>query len=201
MIVSKVTVAIEGMSDEGAVRAILRECGLSVSMIQGRGGKDSLLKKLTAYNKAARFSPWFVLVDLDTVNSCVVDSVAKWLPSPADYMVFRVAVTELESWLLADAERVAEFLGVAHSVIPKNPDRLRDPKQEIINLARKSRKREIREGLVPRPGSGTSIGPTYASDIREFGQTFWRPRIAARESPSLARCLERVEELAARLNG
>lgn len=189
-------IAVEGISDEGAVRSILREFGLSVGIVQGKGGKSALLKKLPAYNQSARFMPWFVLVDLDVVDACVVASAREWLPAPAEMMVFRVAVAELESWLLADRDAIADFLGVSVSKIPRNPDSLSDPKQEIINLARKSRRRDIREGLVPRPGSGTSVGPTYASDIREFGLRSWRPKIAADESPSLARCLRRVEQLA-----
>lgn len=192
-------VGVEGISDEGAVRSILREFGLTVKMVQGKNGKDSLLKRLPAYNKAALHFPWFVLVDLDSADGCVVEKLSAWLPQPSENMVFRVAVAELEGWLLADREAIADFLGVAESKIPRNPDALGDPKQEIINLARKSRKRDIREGLVPRPKSGTSVGPTYASDIRDFGQRQWRPRVAAEESPSLARCLQRVEQLADRL--
>ncbi|MGW1814477.1 hypothetical protein ACWCQM_13075 [Streptomyces sp. NPDC002125] len=198
---NSVVIAVEGISDEGAVRSILKECGLSVSMVQGKSGKSSLLKKLHSYNQAAKFMPWFVLVDMDAVDDCVVANVQSWLPAPADLMVFRVAVAELESWLLADREAIADFLGVSVSKVPRNPDSLRDPKQEIINLARKSRRRDIREGLVPRLNSGASVGPTYASDIREFGLTLWRPRIAAAESPSLARCLQRVEQLATTLAG
>ncbi|MFJ4619917.1 hypothetical protein [Streptomyces sp. NPDC088812] len=196
---NKVMIAVEGISDEGAVRSILREFGLDVNMVQGKGGKSALLKKLPAYNQAAKFMPWFVLVDMDTVDGCVVASVREWLPVPADLMVFRVAVAEIESWLLADRDAIADFLGVSASKVPRNPDSLQDPKQEIINLARKSRRRDIREGLVPRPNSGTSVGPTYASDIRDFGLRLWRPRIAADESPSLARCLQRVEQLAVTL--
>ncbi|MFD7681138.1 hypothetical protein [Streptomyces sp. NPDC060187] len=196
-----VVIAVEGISDEGAVRSILRECGLSVGMVQGKGGKSALLKKLPSYNQAAKFMPWFVLVDMDSADGCVVASVREWLPLPEDMMVFRVAVAEIESWLLADREAIADFLGISVSKIPRNPDSLQDPKQEIINLARKSRRRDIREGLVPRPNSGASVGPTYASDIRDFGLRLWRPRIAADESPSLARCLQRVEELAITLAG
>ncbi|MFB7471223.1 hypothetical protein [Kitasatospora sp. NPDC056184] len=195
-----ITAVVEGMSDEGAVLSILRECDFAPSMFQGKRGRAEVLKKLAAYNQAARLSPWFVLVDLDS-DSCVVSSTKQWLPNPSEFMIFRVAVTELEAWLLADRQAIASFLGVAESTIPRNPDFLTDPKQDLINLARRSRKRDIREGLVPRPNSGTSIGPTYVSDIREFGRTMWRPRIAAEESPSLARCILRLDEFRQRLQG
>ncbi|WP_328582635.1 hypothetical protein [Streptomyces sp. NBC_00370] len=195
-----ITAVVEGMSDEGAVKSILNECGFSVGMFQGRSGCAEIIKKLPAYNNAAKFSPWFVLLDLDSVDLCVVDKVQKWMPRPSELMIFRVAVAELESWLLADSEAIADFLGVSRAKIPFDPDALADPKQELVNLARRSRKRDIREGLVPRPRSGTSVGPTYVSDIREFGQTRWRPRIAAHNSPSLRRCLNRLDELADRLN-
>ncbi|WP_145784188.1 hypothetical protein [Streptomyces sp. CNQ-509] len=198
---NQVIAAVEGVSDQGAVRAILNEFNLSVQMFQGGKGKNDLLKKLPAYNKAAQHIPWFVLVDMDSVDGCVAEEKAKWLPIPSEYMVFRIAVTELESWLLADREAMAEFLSVPFNKIPNNQDQLGNPKQEIINLARKSRRRDIRDGLVPDQRSGASIGPTYASDISKFGEQMWRPRVAAQESPSLARCLYRVEELARSLRG
>lgn len=197
MNVIPIVAAVEGPSDEGAVASILTECGFSVSMFQRGGGRTGILKKAAAYNAAAKISPWFVLVDLDSPSKCVVEKLKVWMPSPSDMMVFRVAVPELESWLLADREAAAHFLGVAQSKVPRDPDTLDDPKQEIINLARGSRKREIREGLVPRVGA--SLGPTYVSDISKFGREAWRPRIAAEESPSLRRCMRRLDELAERL--
>jgi hypothetical protein len=168
-------------------------------MFLGGGGRTGIIKKAAAYNAAARHSPWFVLVDLDAYDSCLVEKLNLWMPDPSELMVFRIAVTELESWLLADREAIAQFLGVSQNKIPRNPDSLADPKQEIVNIARFSRYRNIREGLVPKPKSGASVGPTYVSDIREFGEKQWRPRIAAADSPSLFRCLRRLDELAARL--
>lgn len=168
-------------------------------MFLGGGGRTGILKKIGAYNLAAKHSPWFVLVDLDSPDSCVVEKLGSWLPDPSEMMVFRVAVAELESWLLADREAIANFLGVSQDKVPRNPDSLLDPKQTIVNLARASRKRDIREGVAPKAKSGATVGPTYVSDLREFGLKQWRPRIAASESPSLNRCIRRLDALAARL--
>jgi hypothetical protein len=192
-----VSVGVEGLSDQGAASAILRECGLSVSGYYGNHGKVPLLRKLTNYNSAARHSPWIVFVDLDDDGPCPGKKRDDWLPDAAPLMCFRIAVREIEAWLLADQEQIAEFLGVPQSRIPSQPENLADPKQTLISLARRSRKRTIREGLVPRAGSGASVGPTYASDIRQFGRTQWRPLVAAEYAPNLAGCMTRVRELAA----
>ena len=194
-----VSVVVEGPSDEGVVRAVLAACGLSVDMIHGRRGKGYIRSRISNYNLAAKRSPWFVLVDLDDVSACPAMVRHQWLPSLEELMVFRIAVVEVEAWLLADRERVASFLGVAEARIPSAPDVLADPKQQLVNLARRSKKRAIRQGLVPREGSGTAVGPTYASDVREFAMTMWRPDVAAGLSPSLARCLSRLRDLANRL--
>lgn len=193
----QVNVAIEGPSDEGIATAILRECGAIPGLVQGKKGKPFLLSRLHSFNQAACYSPWLVLVDLDSCDKCVVEARTQYLARPESLMCLRIAVAEAEAWLLADQDAIAAFLGVAPPKIPAMPDQLADPKQALINLARRSRYKKIREGLVPREGSGASVGPTYASDIREFAETKWRPRIAAESSPSLRRCLTRVEELAA----
>ncbi|HEY2576533.1 MAG TPA: hypothetical protein VGI74_09525 [Streptosporangiaceae bacterium] len=195
-----VYVGVEGFTDEGVASAIVRSCGLSVHAYYGRHGKDDLLKKLPRYNEAAALIPWIVLVDLDDDGPCPGQKCADWLPTPAKLMRFRIVVRKAEAWLLADAERIAEFLAVSRALIPLNPEELQDPKETIISLARRSRKRDIRKGLVPRSNSGASVGPTYASDIREFARSQWRPLVAAQCAPSLQRCLEHVRELAAALN-
>jgi hypothetical protein len=192
----KVSVGVEGLSDQGAASAILRECGMSVLGYYGNHGKVPLLKRLPNYNQAARHSPWIVFVDLDDDGPCPGEKRGDWLPDVSPLMRFCIAVREIEAWLLADRERIAEFLSVPRSRIPLEPESLADPKQTLVNLARRSRKRAIREGLVPRDGSGTSVGPTYASDIRQFGRTQWRPLVAAESAPNLERCIRRVRDLA-----
>jgi hypothetical protein len=188
-----VNAVVEGLSDQGAVRAILRELGAQSVTFFGNGGKSFIRKNISGYNNAARFSPWFVLVDLDDVNKCPVEVLASWLPEPAEKMCFCIAVVELEAWLLSDREKCAEFLGVSRTRIPAAPDSIENPKLAMVNIARHSRKRDIREGLVPRVGSGVDVGPTYVSEISAFGDGLWRPRVAAQSSPSLARCIKKIE--------
>jgi len=96
---------------------------------------------------------------------------------------------------MADSETLASFLGISRAIIPKDPEGLVDPKREMVNLARRSRKEAIRKDMVPRQGSGRPVGPAYASRMIEYVQNYWRPEVAARRADSLGRaiaCLRRV---------
>jgi hypothetical protein len=104
-------------------------------------------------------------------------------------MCFRIAVRSMESWLIADATRLAEFLEVPLQRIPRDPDTLDNPKTALINLARSSRSRAVREDMTPQEGTTGRVGAGYTSRIVEFASGDWRPIVAARASPSLARCL------------
>ena len=190
--------AVEGLVDEAVLRRVVEHAGARVGAVYGKRGKNSLRQSVNGYNQAARFGPWMVLVDLDHEAECAPILRASWLPAPAPGMCFRVAVREIEAWLFADKERLARFLGVPVSQIPSAAERLDHPKQTMVEIARRSRRRDIREDMVPRPGSGRSIGPAYSSRLVEFVQDStggWRPDVAATFSDNLARCLRCVERL------
>ena len=185
--------AVEGILDEAVVRRLTSDFGIHMGTVFGRSGKPHLKARIDGYNRAARFSPWIVLIDLDDDFECAPALRAEWLPTPAEHMYLRVAVRTVESWLLADREGIAAFLSVAPSRIHRTVDDLENPKQTLIDLARISRSRAIREDMVPRPGSGASIGPAYTSRMSEFvgaqGRGRWQPTSAAQVSPSLSRCI------------
>lgn len=183
--------AVEGLPDEAILWKICTVLGLHLGTVYGRTGKNFILNKLNAYNNSARFRHWVVLLDLDTDFPCAGLAIRTWLENPSPLMCLRVAVREIESWLLADSERIASFLRIRQSLVPRNPDDLDDPKLALINLARRSVSRAIREDMVPRDGAGQSEGPAYTSRIVQFARadSGWRPEIAAQFSPSLARCL------------
>jgi hypothetical protein len=190
-----VTAATEGVVAEAVVRRLIREVGAQPGPIHGKSGKQHLRQRIVGYNNAAQFSPWIVLVDLNGDAECALPLRRDWLKNSAKFMCFRIAVREVEAWLLADRATLANFLGVAVARMPQDVELLGDPKQELVNLARHSRRREIREDMVPRPGSGRAVGPAYASRLIEFVDNFWVPKTAAKYSDSLRRAINRLQEL------
>jgi hypothetical protein len=194
--------AVEGIVDEAVVKRLIVEVGGEIGSVYGKRGKSLLKQRINGYNNAAHHQPWVVLVDLNHEADCPPPLKAIWLPNPGPFMCFRIAIREIEAWLLADRERFASFFRVSLPDIPAAPELLDDPKNAVIELSRRSRSRDIRLDMVPRPGSGRKIGPAYVSRLIEFVsdlQVGWRPERAAQASESLRRCLARLRELVASL--
>lgn len=195
-----ISAAVEGVSDEAVVRRLIDARGADVHRVQVQHGKQNLRRALPGYNGAAQGDPWLVLVDLDQDYACGPLMVADWLPQASTLMRFRVVVRQIESWLLADADRFSDFFGVARPIVPERPDELPDAKAAVLALVGQSGKRAIREDMVPRPRSGRRVGPAYTSRLIEFATRLedgWRPDVAAARSPSLSRCMTRLDELIA----
>lgn len=190
--------AVEGLIDEAVLRRLVVDAGATPGIIFGKEGKSFIKKRIGGYNRAAESSPWVVLVDLDHEAGCPPDMKDSWLPDPASYMCFRIAVREIEAWLLADSERLARFLGVKISRIPPEPEALDDPKRTMVRLASGSRRRDIKHDLVPRPRSRRSVGPAYNARLIQFVSNLrkgWRPEIAAQSADSLNRCIRKLEDV------
>lgn len=163
-------------------------------MFGGRG-KSNLDARLAGFAKAAQRSPWFVLRDLDQDAECAPTLVARLIPVRPVLLSVRIAVRELEAWLLADRERAASWLGVSVGLVPRNPESELDPKSTLMNLARRSKHRRIVEDLIPPAGSTSIVGRGYRGQVQGFAADRWRPAVAARSSDSLARCLRALAEL------
>jgi hypothetical protein len=186
--------AVEGTVDEAVARRLAAHVGGAIERMYIKNGKIELLNRLRGFNAAARVSPWFVLVDLDGDADCAPSFVRHCLPEPSAQMCFRVTVRAVESWLIADTERLARFLSVPMARVPIDPDDLADPKATVVQLARASRSR-IFADVAPRPGSGRRVGPTYTTTLVEFTRDRWRPDVAATRSDSLARCIASLDRL------
>lgn len=187
-----ISAAVEGDVDQAVVQRLVQHAGAVTGPVYGKNGKQALRRNINGYNNAANFSPWVILVDLNHEADCAPTLRQQWLAHPSQFLCFRVAVMEIESWLLADRENLCKFLRLPKERIPLNPERVESPKEFMVNLARRSRLRDVREDMVPHPGSGRMVGPAYSSRLIEFvtGQRdAWRPEIASQSSDSLNRCL------------
>ena len=70
-----------------------------------------------------------VLTDLD-MGECAPTLLNEWLLVPTHHNpLFRVAVREVESWVLADRDRFAKFIGIRKTLVPVNADAIDDPKR------------------------------------------------------------------------
>lgn len=187
--------AVEGPVDEAVASKLILEAGGVPGSFFGKKGKPFLKKRIAAWNHAAKFQPWFVLFDFDQAEHCIVEELSEWLEDREPWLCLRAAVRAIEAWLLADRSGIARFLSVAEVNVPLAPEALMNPKETMVNLARRSRKRAISADMVPRERSRRSVGPAYTSRMIEFTSEHWEISRAVEASPSLARalgCLDRL---------
>lgn len=106
-------------------------------------GITKLISSLERYANLSRLHP--VLCVADTDGKCVSELLSRLIPQGAPHnFLLRFAITESESWALADHEAFASYLDVPGSKVPGRPDELEDAKLQVISLARRSRKRNLK---------------------------------------------------------
>lgn len=192
----ELSVVVEGAGDVPIARRLAADAGFSTFREHVCHGKPKLDALLGKYLQAAAQRPYLILRDLDEDAACAPD----WLGTrrASRWCALRLAVRSAESWLLADRARIAAFLGVAESLVPREPDGLSNPKKELVALSRRSSRRVIREGICPAQGHVVGVGPDYTTLLHEFVTKHWRPTVAEKSSPSLRRARESVRDLARR---
>jgi hypothetical protein len=176
-------------------RMVVEATGKSPAMpIINTRGVTKLQADLRRYFGLVSMGPVLCLADTD--GACAKDMLARWLPRGAPHgFSLRFAVTEAESWVLADSEALADFLHVSRAKMPDNPDELADPKRQILALAARSSKRLLRQELISERDS-SKPGTGYNVHLCDFAARYWRPSEASRASPSLSRAMIRLAELA-----
>lgn len=189
-----VALAVEDDLSETVLRQILYQLKfpLTISTVLKRNGYGYLKRIAAGLNNAAKGSPYILLTDLDNYE-CPLALINSWLPQPKhSNFLFRIAVREVESWVLADRERFSKFLGISIDLIPDNTDSLQDPKEFLISLTRRSRKRSLRDAIVPKQGSTATVGKNYNATLMQFLENDWRADVAAQHSSSLQRSLTAI---------
>ncbi len=157
-----------------------------------RGGFGYLRRTIYGWNRAARGIPFIVLTDLDNYP-CAPELINEWLPAGKHpNLLFRIAVREVEAWLLADANNLSHFLNVKGTFIPAQPDAVVDAKAALIRVASTSRSKAIRDSIMPKRGSTAKQGPDYNGRLGLFVRNHWDVDAAKANSESLSRTLDRL---------
>lgn len=152
------------------------------------GGFGYIKKNIGGFNEAAKGCPFFVLTDLDTID-CAPTLIDSWLGKSAHpNLIFRIAVREVEAWLLADIEGFSKFTGISESNFWDNAEEIADPKAELLQLIKRCRIRKIWEDILPK-NEFAVVGPNYNGRLGEFVMKYWNIDRAMKRSDSLKRAV------------
>lgn len=194
----EIVIATEDVLSESVARRLVAESSsrLIVGQALRRNGAGYLRSRFRNFCEIARRTPVLLIADLDTAT-CPPDLLHAWSRRDAipGQLLFRIAVRQIESWILADREGIAKFLSVGVAKIPKAPDTLGNAKHTLLRVAQAAPRR-IRGELVAERNAIASQGLGYNDVLSKFIRNAWNPKNAASRSGSLNRARKRLSELA-----
>ena len=195
MNLNNVILAVEDRLSDAVATKILETFSVKIVKRIGFQGKSDLERKTPELNRAANDMTVFMLTDLDSPRDCPPRLIRSWVKGILNpRFCFRVAVMEVESWVMADRIGLAAFLSIPLHRIPSPTDNVLNPKEFLVSLARRSRKKAIRAALVPAQDAILSVGNEYNTLLTEFVREHWDLERAASVSPSLKRTLDRISQ-------
>lgn len=198
-----INLAVEDELSEAVLRVILHQTQrrFAIGRCYNRQGFGYLRKTIHGFNRAAKGTPFLVLTDLDKAP-CPPDLIAEWLPVSRHHnLLFRVAVKQVEAWVMGDYSGFAHFLGIRRDMVPVAVDAIQDSKRFLIDLARQSPRRDLRDDIVPPPDSTRKQGPNYNGRLIGFVQDSWNALVAQERSPSLQHTLRALEQFKPKWSG
>lgn len=200
------------VGEDTATQAIIKRliqdiCPEGLRIVREAPSRGGQIKSLVVnFNQLASSYHVVLLADLDQ-GQCPATEQINWLrgmPKHPNFM-FRFAVDEAESWLLADRHGFARFLGVNPDLIPEaTPMNRKEPRNIEIrppvkssiflmyNLVPHSTKQEIKSQLLPR--DRFSKGGQWNSALTPFIENHWNISAAKENSYSLYKMYQRLSE-------
>jgi hypothetical protein len=167
----------------------------TVNLRLRKQGFGYLRSRIDNFQALSRTHLVFLLTDLDSAR-CAPSLQQSWLRgrSLGPNFLFRVAIREVESWLLADEDGIRSFLKIKSIKLPANLDTIENPKQTLLRLALKSPK-AIRDEVCAPPAAAAVQGPGYNIRLGAFVKDAWNHRKAAGRSESLRRTVRSLSAL------
>ncbi|MGO9740351.1 MAG: hypothetical protein ACLPN5_02330 [Roseiarcus sp.] len=187
-----VLVGVEDSLSEAVARKLVAQAGFDLKQcaFTGKRGAGYLKSNLPSYLSAGNWRPVLLLTDLDNA-ACAPALVVDWMRGKvksANFML-RVAVREIEAWLLADRTGIHRFLDIPLRRIAGAPEEIANPKRELLLLA-KGASAERRRGLLRTEGAEVLRGLEYNNILGAFVASDWSSERAAANCASLQKAIE-----------
>ena len=161
---NKVILAVEDTLSDAVSTKILEYFDLEIVQKIGFKGNSFLKENARNLNRTARgFYNVFLLTDLDSPKNCPPKLIQSWVGAPLNSgFLFRVAVMEIESWIMADRESIAKFLSVPLNRIPHKRRNRKTQRVSRVRLPRGAERENVRHRTAPdkdgeRPKSRPSL--------------------------------------------
>jgi hypothetical protein len=190
--------AVEGETDVPVAEKLIELVGRVPRRVSASGGSSSIDAGLTRWARPSNGEPMLVLRDWDVADNveCAPELRARIAGArcPSNVAV-RIVVRSMESWLMADRDAACHYFRTTK--IPIHPEQVEHPKLALVDACRRSKLRRVRDGMIPRPGSGGAVGADFSLLIADFARNHWNPTRARLNAPSLSRAIGRMEQLIA----
>ena len=159
------------------------------------GGYGAIKGNLEKYQNLSMKQPVVLVTDLDQYE-CAPTLIKDWFGrhGQSKFLCFRVAVREIESWLMADRTNFASYLGVSEAKMPREIESENDPKARLISIAKNAR-RNIRDEIVRSSSTGLAQALGYNDALSIFVDSSWNMDAAAVQSNSLRRAIDGLSRL------
>ncbi|MDR3424793.1 MAG: DUF4276 family protein [Alphaproteobacteria bacterium] len=196
-----VSLATEDEVSEAVGRRLISDFlpDFTINVLFRKGGFGHLKSRINTFCKMATREPLILITDLDN-TACAPSLKSSWLEgiNPPDNLLFRVAVHEIEAWLLADTIAIKALFGKTVQA-PRAPDTVPEPKELLLKLAKKAPRR-IKEDLLIERGAIASQGIGYNRRLCEYVWNSWNPILASQQSDSLHRTINALKKLSLRFH-
>ena len=192
------TCVYEDLLTASVIKRLVNEFNDKITITQeiNAHGFGKIKRDILKYNNAAKNKPFIIITDLDK-KECAVSLIEDWFNNTEKEpeLIFRVAVKEIDAWILADKKGIAKTLNISPDIIPSEPEKIDNPKELLMQLAKKSKKREIREEFPPKD-SFAHQGPLYNILLTTFVNEEWNLDEAMKHSKSLEKAYIAIKRFA-----
>lgn len=154
MSLNSVILAVEDSLSDAVSTKILQYFGIEihVRIPNTYQGNTYLRRRAAELNRSAKGPLYvFMFTDLDSPKRCAPELIQSWVKAPLNPGFFlRVAVMEIESWIMADRGALAAFLSIPVGRIPGTPDDILYPKDSWCPLPAEARRKACEISLFHR---------------------------------------------------